>query len=227
MPSSGASVDAAPRAPSDTGVTKAKTRKGARTREAILEAATEIAATEGLEAISFGRLAQVLGVSKSGLFSHFPTKEALQLGVLERFRALFVEVVVDPSDATPEGLPRLWGLCRAWLRYAETTVSNGGCLFQRVASEFATRPGAVQERIKELSLVFNARLQRRIQAALDAGHLAPEVEPAQLAFELQSLMASANGGFQLFGDPVVFALCRRGLESRLQSVMTPAAPPLG
>ncbi|MCA8920559.1 MAG: TetR/AcrR family transcriptional regulator [Planctomycetes bacterium] len=205
---------------------RSQTPKGQRTREAILQAATEIASTEGLEAVSFGRVAQALGVSKSGLFSHFPTKEALQLALLDRFRTFFVETVVEPSDATPEGLPRLWGLCSSWLRYAETTVSDGGCLFQRVASEYASRPGPIQDLIKELTQVFNGRLQRRIHMALEAGHLKPEVQPLQLAFELQSLMGSANGAFQLFGHPGVFELCRRGLASRLESVMTPEAPPL-
>lgn len=206
--------------------TRSRTPKGERTRGAILEAATAIASTEGLEAISFGRVAQALGVSKSGLFSHFPTKEALQLAVLTAFRELFVATVVEPSNATPEGLPRLWGLCDAWLRYAETTVAEGGCLFQRVASEYAGRPGPIQDVIKELILVFSGRLQRRIQMALDAGHLDSEVEPLTLAFELQSLMGSANGAFQLFRDPAVFALCRHSLETRLRGLMTPEAPPL-
>src|ERR1700746_771479 len=122
-------------------------RKGVRTRENILQVAVNLASMEGLEGLTIGRLADELKMSKSGLFSHFGSREDLQMATVEMARQIFVEHVIRPALAAPEGAPRLWALCDAWVRYVEHPVFPGGCLFAAASFEFDSRPGPVRDRV--------------------------------------------------------------------------------
>jgi len=196
-------------------------------REAVLDAAIEIAIPDGLEAVSFGRIAKQLEISKSGLFSHFATKLELQLAAVDHAEQRFVTQVFRAEFlSAPRGLPRLWALCDGWLLYAESVAAKGGCFFQALVAEYHNRPGPLRDRAKGTVETFNASLQRAITDAKAAGHLRTDVDPERFAFELHSLMGGANGGFQLFGDPNVFNLCRDCLRVRLQGMATASAPPL-
>jgi AcrR family transcriptional regulator len=180
--------------------------KGDRTRQAILAAAVDLATVEGLEGLSIGRLATGLGLSKSGLFAHFGSKEELQLATVEAAARIFRDEVLRPGLRAPRGLPRLKALCDAWFSYEQRRVFRGGCFFAKAASEFDNRPGAVRRRLVSLQRDWLRVLERAAQQAREMGHLDERDDPVQLAFELQSLALGAHWAYQLFDD--VSALTR-------------------
>lgn len=194
---------------------------GEATRRRILEAAMDLASTEGLEALTIGRLATDLGMSKAGLFGHFGSKEALQLATLEAARAVFIEKVAAPAFAAPEGLPRLLALSAAWLAYAREGTFRGGCLFAGAAAEFDGREGPVRDRVAAILREWLEGLESAIRDAQRLGHLDTTIEPAQLAFELNALELGGNWAFQLFRDPGAMERAARAIQARLEA-LTPA-----
>lgn len=205
-------------------------KRGAGTRQAILEAAVNLASTEGLEGLTIGRLATQLSMSKSGLFAHFGSKEDLQLATIEAARAIFISKVILPAFETTQGLPRLWQLCDIWLDYVSGKVFHGGCFFAAAAAEFDSRPGPVRDRIAEIMKEWLATLQRTVIEAQAAKQFDKEIEPAQLAFELNALELGANWAFQLHGDKQAFARARAAMLERLRRHATKSGtsllPPL-
>ena len=194
-------------------------RRGNRTRESILQEAADLASVEGLEGLTIGRLAQELGMSKSGLFAHFGSKEELQLATIDAARRRFVEHVVKPSRSLPRGRARVEALMRAWLEYYEGEVFRGGCFFHAVKAEFDSRtPSAVREVVTDDAREFIAFLGREVTKAQEAGDLDPSVDPDPIAFELDALGASANVHFQLTRDPKVFDRARTAIATRLDAL---------
>ena len=167
-------------------------RRGDDTRRAVLARAVETASLQGLEGLSIGRLAADLQISKSGLFAHFGSKEELQLATIRAARRIYVEVVVDPALQIPPGLGRVWALCEAWLHYSRSRVFPGGCFFSKATHEFATRPGAVLEALIDSDRKWMNVLRQTVDDARLLGHLAPDVDSAQLAFGLNSAFEEAN-----------------------------------
>src|SRR5215471_16305191 len=151
--------------------------KGERTRESILHVAVNLASVEGLEGVSIGRLADELKMSKSGLFAHFGSKEDLQLATVDMARQIFVEHVVQPALAMPEGMPRLWALCNGWLSHVENHVFQGGCFFTAASFEFDSRSGPVRDRIADAMKMWLATLSRAAEAAQQAKHLKGGINP--------------------------------------------------
>jgi len=209
-------------------VVAAKGRKaqGERTRKAILEAAVHIASAEGLEGLTIGRLALELSMSKSGLFAHFGSKEDLQIATVEAARAIFINEVIRPAFETAQGLLRLWTLCDIWLAYVQSGVFRGGCFFAAAAAEFDSRPGVVRDRIAEIMKEWLATLRNTIVEAQKAGQLATDIDPTQLAFEVNSLELGANWAFQLHGDTGAFTRAREAIKERLGRYATTAGIPL-
>lgn len=198
--------------------------KGERTRESILRAAVNLASVEGLEGLTIGRLAENLKMSKSGLFAHFGSKEELQLATVEMARTIFLEHVVRPALTQPEGVPRLWALCDAWLRYVERPVFPGGCFFSAAAFEFDSRPGPVRDRIAKVLKGWLETLSRAVEGAKKAGHLIPEVDSAQLAFEIKSLAIGAHSGYQLSEDMKAMTRVRSSIRDRIRALATAKCP---
>jgi AcrR family transcriptional regulator len=193
--------------------------KGQRTRNSILEVAAELATEEGLDPLSIGRLAEAMGMSKSGLFAHFGSKEELQLATIDAARRRFVEHVVKPSRSLPRGRARLEALTNDWLAYFRSEQFAGGCFFHTVKAEFDSRPdNAVREVVMEDVRQFLGLLAREVRKAQEAGDLDPAIEPEQLAFELDALGAASNQQFQLMQDPVVFDRAATAIRARLDSV---------
>jgi AcrR family transcriptional regulator len=196
-------------------------RRGNRTRESILEAAADLASVEGLEGLTIGRLATALGMSKSGLFAHFGSKEELQLATIDAARKRFVEHVVKPSRGLPRGRARLEALSLDWLRYYRDQVFPGGCFFHAVKAEFDGRPaGPVRQVVMDDAREFLAFLTREVRKAQEAGDLDPSVEAEQIAFELEALGAAANQQFLLLGDPAVFDRAQNAIVRRLDELST-------
>jgi AcrR family transcriptional regulator len=196
--------------------TNAARARGERTRQAILKTAVDIASTEGLEGLTIGRLAAKLSLSKSGLFAHFGSKEDLQLATVDAARSIFIREVIRPTFAAERGLPCLWQLCDVWLAYVQRGVFRGGCFFAAAAAEFDGRPGPVRDRVAEIMKEWLAILQQAIVDAQRASQLATDIEPAQLAFEINALEMGANWAFQLHGDKLAFARARVCILERLR-----------
>lgn len=204
---------------------RARRAHGERTRQAILEAAVDIASEEGLEGLTIGRLAAELSMSKSGLFAHFGSKEELQLATVEAAREVFVREVIRPAFEAPKGLGRLWQLCDVWLEYVRREVFRGGCFFAAAAAEFDGRPGAVRDRVAAIMKEWLAVLGRSVAEAQSEGQLDPAADPAQLAFELHALEMGANWAYQLHGDRQAFARARTAMVERLRRLATPEGLP--
>jgi len=193
--------------------------RGRRTRESILQAAADLASVEGLEGLTIGRLASELGMSKSGLFAHFGSKEELQIATYEAARQRFVRHVVAPSRGMPRGRARLEALLGDWLAYFQREVFRGGCFFKAVIAEFDSLPDSpVRAVVTQGVREFQELLAREVRKAQEAGDLDPSVDPDQLAFELDALGSAANHQFQLFRDPKAFDVARAAIRSRLDSV---------
>ena len=203
-------------------VTVEQTTKGERTRAAILEEAARLATIDGLEGLSIGRLAQATGMSKSGLYAHFGSKLDLQLATIEAARQTFVAEVLRPALRAPAGIQRLLAACEMFLSHVERRVFPGGCFFSAAAVDVGTRTGPVHDAIVAQRLEWLTLLERLAREAGELGDLKPDLEPAQLAFELQALLVAANTAFILEGDEGVFERARTAIRARLR-VAQPSA----
>ena len=192
--------------------------KGERTRKTILDAAAALATQEGLEPLSIARLAHATGMSKSGLFAHFGSKEELQLATVDHAAALFVAEVIAPAREAPRGVARVWALCDRMLDYAERQVFPGGCFFACTAAEFNNRPGLVRDRIEKMMRSWLSYLEHAVEQAQEAGELDARVNARELAFQLDAFAQAANARFQLFRDEQVFEEARRAVRERLESL---------
>ena len=188
---------------------------GERSRAAILREAAQLATVEGIEGLSIGRLADAVGMSKSGLFAHFGSKEDLQLATMDAANEVFKEVVIDPALAEPTGLGRLRGLAENFLHHVEERLYPGGCFFASVAAEMDTRPGAVRDLAIQLSEGWMGLLAQAIREAQSEGAIAGSEDPEQLAFEVNSYLLQANQAFVATGSSTPLERARRALEHRL------------
>jgi AcrR family transcriptional regulator len=171
------------------------------TREAILQRAVDLASAEGLEGLTIGRLAAETGMSKSGLFRHFGSKEELQLAAIEAASRRFVAEVIEPALAAEEGAPRLRAICEHYIGHLERQVFSGGCFWGAVSAEFDDRPGPVRDRVGGAVAAWVGELARQAEiAGVD--------DPERLAFEILSLGQGANSRYRLLGDERAFGWAR-------------------
>jgi AcrR family transcriptional regulator len=192
--------------------------KGQRTRNSILEVAAALATEEGLDPLSIGRLAEATGMSKSGLFAHFGSKEELQLATVEYAAKLFVAEVIDPARSAPKGMARIWALCDHMIGYSERQVFPGGCFFAATSFEYNNRPGAVRDRIEEMIRSWLSYLEHAVEQAQEAGELDPNASAREISFQLDAFAQASNAQYQLFRDPQVFDDARRAIQERLESL---------
>lgn len=196
--------------------------RGERTRRAILAKAVEIASAEGLEGLSIGSLASELGVSKSGLFAHFGSKQELQMATIERAGELFAEHVWDPvADAEP-GIVQLAALMDSWLSYFRRGVFSGGCFFSNAYHEFDGRPGPVREELARQKQRWSKALVHHVRVAQRRGEIRTDVDPAQLAFELDAAGVLANSLRQLNADTQAIKHARAAMRGQLEAAATEA-----
>jgi len=194
--------------------------RGLKTRRAILRKAVDLASLEGLEGLTIGRLASTLGISKSGLFAHFGSKEDLQCAVIDEARDIFVEKVVRPAFKF-RGLERLRALCENWLSYGKEKVFPGGCFFSAASLEFDDRPGRVRDQIVELMKKWLGNLEQAAREAQSDGDIRKEVDVRQLAFEIQALAMGANWSSRLFRDQHAFHAASAAILQRIDHATEP------
>jgi AcrR family transcriptional regulator len=197
---------------------------GERSRQAILKAASELATVEGLGGLSIARLAEYVGMSKSGLFAHFRSKEELQLATIDTAGVTVDREVLEPAMAARAGIARVNAFCEAFLSHLERQVFPGGCFFISVAAEFDGKSGPVRDYALQAYSRVLAKFDAMIREAQDLGELDSREDPAQLAFELDSFLLCVNFAYVFFRDPAAMARGREAIRQRLARAAT-AAPP--
>jgi AcrR family transcriptional regulator len=188
--------------------------RGDATRRAILARSMQLASTGGLEDLSIARLAGDLGMSKSGLFAHFGSKEELQLSTIRAARRVFSDEAVVPAMEVEPGLARLRALIDAWFEYIGSDTFVGGCLLMEAAAEFDNRPGPVRDLIAETMGMWMGLLVEQAAAAVERGELS--ADPHQLAWELHAFGLGLNWDKQLNESHDALQRARTAVETRLK-----------
>lgn len=186
-----------------------------RTRAAILHKAARLATVDGLDGLTIGGLADAIGMSKSGLYAHFGSKEDLQLATIASARETFVAEVFVPALDAPQGIRRLYAGCDAFLSHIERRVFPGGCFFTVAAVDVGTRTGAVRDAVAAQQRDWIELLGRLAGRAMELGELDRDDDPEQLAFELNAVLVAASTTFVLQGDAEVFDRARAAVRRRL------------
>jgi AcrR family transcriptional regulator len=199
----------------------ARRSDGLRSRQAILDAAARLATIEGIEGLSIGRLAEEVGLSKSGLYAHFGSKEELQLATIENAGAIFAAQVVEPASGASGGLARLRTLTDGYLRYVESETFPGGCFFASALTEVDMRPGPVRDRLVGILNDWLDGLEAAAREAQAEGTIDRAEDPAQLAFELEAALFFANAQYVVDRTSQPIERARRAIERRLASAGTP------
>lgn len=194
-------------------------------KQRILDRAFLLAGLYGLEALTIGRLAGDLGMSKAGVHGHFGSKEALQLATIRQARELFRRDIIQPAEAAPDGLPRLWAMCITLTTYSTETGLHGGDFWVTVANEYDSRSGPVRDAVEAAMSWWMRRLEDLISTSVDLGQLTP-CDPAQLAFEIQALFDAGGHQFRLHHDPKAPTRARTAILWRLEGLRGPAFPAL-
>ena len=171
--------------------------KRAATRDTILDHAYALARRDGLEGLSIGNLASDVGMSKSGVFAHFGSREDLQLAVLDTGRQRFVIQVLLPALSAPRGLPRLRAIVAQWCEWGR--MHKSGCVLLTAAGEYDGREGALHDAVVAQQAGWRGELEKAIGQAVAAGHLRADTDAAQLAFEIYALMLGLHHDAGLFG----------------------------
>ncbi|MFC7404128.1 TetR/AcrR family transcriptional regulator [Georgenia alba] len=193
--------------------------KGEATRLTILHHGVEAAYRVGLGGLTIGELARTTGLSKSGLFAHFRSKEALQLAVLAQAREEFVDFVLRPALAAPRGEPRVRTLFERWLECGRTRMP-GGCLFVKAATEFEGQAGAVREQLVQDHRDMYDSVAQIVRSGVTEGHFRADTDPDQFAFDLDGIMLVAYQWNRLVGDSAAPDRAHRSFEALLDSVRT-------
>lgn len=186
-------------------------RKGQETRAVILDGAVGLASTIGFNALSIGQLAEATGMSKSGLFAHFKSKEALQLATLERGREWFADSVLRPTLASPRGIARVRALFDNWMNW-ETRVLEGGCLFIAASVEYDDQPGPVRDALVRNQRDWMEFVETVARSAVAEGDFQVDLDVAQFAFMLHGLIYAFHHTSRLLGDPRARTYAEVGLE---------------
>ncbi|HEY0952407.1 TetR/AcrR family transcriptional regulator [Nocardioides sp.] len=174
--------------------------KGTETRAAILDEAAAIASQVGLGGLTIGTLATRTGLSKSGLFAHFASKEALQVDVLVRARDQFVDRVLRPAIATPRGEPRVRALFEHWLAWQQSGLP-GGCIFIDAVSEFDDQDGPVRDELLRSERDKAESVMTIAATAVAEGHFAEGLDLEQFVFELEGIMLTHHHSSRMLRDP--------------------------
>jgi len=195
--------------------------KGDTTRQAILRHGVEAAYRVGLTGLTIGELARTTGLSKSGLYAHFRSKESLQLAVLAQARVEFVDTVVLPALRTTRGEPRLRALFERWV-WCDMVQQPGGCLFVKAATELAAQPGPVRDQlVRDHQDLYDA-IAQVYRTCVDESGFRGDVDPQQFASDLYGIMLALHHAHVFMGDGAAEERAHRSFESLLDGARVPA-----
>lgn len=191
---------------------------GVASRNVILNAAARLATTRGLEGLSIGDLAEHIGMSKSGLYAHFKSKEELELATIETAAELFQSDVIDRVPESLRGLARVSALTDAFLQHLERRIFPGGCFFATVAAQLAPHPGRTRDRVMQVQAAWVEQFTSALGQGREAGEIPRDSDLEQLAFEITAMMLRANFAWILTEDKRVLDQARVGVENVLSRV---------
>jgi len=194
-------------------------------KQRILERAYQLGGLYGLESLTIGQLAGELGMSKAGVYGHFGSKQALQLETIRYAFAVFLRDVIQPAEAEPAGVPRLWATCNTLVSYSTETRLHGGDFWVTVFHEYGSRSGPVRDAVERNFGGWMRRLEELIATAVEQGQLMP-CDPAQFAFEIQALLNAGGHVFRLRHDPKAPERGRAAIRQRLETLRGQAFPVL-
>src|ERR1700686_706716 len=197
--------------------------QGEQTRHAILARALKIAAREGLAALTIGRLAEELRMSKSGFFFHFNSKRALELATIQMASDVFADAVLRPAQASREGIERLWNLCDLWLQHIEQRVFSGPSFFIGAFFEYADRPGSIAGAITRIAREWFKTLRKAVQEAQEQEQINRNAEAKQVAWELNGRLVGVYWAHLLEGGDCCRE-ARGALLGRLRELATDEIP---
>jgi AcrR family transcriptional regulator len=189
--------------------------KGQLSRTTILLTAAKLATMKGLDGLSIGDLAAEVGMSKSGLYAHFKSKEDLELATIETAVDIFDREVLRAAMSAPAGLQRLRALAEAFLAHLDRRVFPGGCFFAAVAMELDTRPGPARDRVVEVQQMWGSLLTQCFLDAMSAREIDSKSDVAQAVFETSAMLLAANFQFVMTQDPTPLTQAKRGVENIL------------
>ncbi len=196
--------------------------KGQQTKAAILEAALALAGQVGLEGLSIGALAEVAGMSKSGVFAHFGSREELQISVVREYHRRFEDEVFYPAMKAPRGLPRLRQLFDNWVQRTSVEIDSG-CIYISGAVEFDDRPGPVRDALVESVRIWHAAVRRAVASAKQAGHLRPDTDEEQLLMEIHGLILALHYEARFLRNPGCIPRAHLGFDNLLRQHLADAA----
>ncbi len=196
--------------------------KGQQTKAAIVDAALGLASQIGLEGLSIGALAEITGMSKSGVFAHFGSREELQISVIRQYHDRFEAEVFYPAMKAPRGLPRLQAMFDNWMVQTSAEIDSG-CIYISGAVEFDDRTGPVRDALASSVTSWQAALRRAVEQAQDEGHLVRQVDPLQVAFEIHGLILALHYEARFLKLPGASDRARQGFARLLERYST--APP--
>jgi AcrR family transcriptional regulator len=215
-------------APSEASEPKSSGRallKGQQTKQAIVQAAVTLSTRLGLEGLSIGLLAEVMHMSKSGVFAHFGSREELQISVIDEYFNCFKQEIFFPALQPPRGLPRLRALFDNWMKRVAVEIQSG-CIFISGAVEFDDRPGPVRDALAHAVRQWQDALFRAVVQAKECGHLAAQADAAQIAFEIHGLILALHYETRFLQKPGSLAQANQGFENILQrNAQTQGAAP--
>ncbi len=197
--------------------------KGQQTRAAILDAALGLASHMGLEGLSIGALAEVMQMSKSGVFAHFGSREELQISVIREYHRRFEDEVFFPSIREPRGLPRLRGLFERWIRRVSVELDSG-CIYISGAVEFDDRPGPVRDALVMMVRTWHTALERAILIAIEEKQLRADTDATQMLFEIHGLILALHHDARFLRNVGVLDRARAAFDRVLAYYLLPVTP---
>jgi AcrR family transcriptional regulator len=203
---------------------RASRSDGIHTRETILSAAAKLATVEGLDGMSLGRLADHIGMSKSGLYAHFGSKEELQLATVETAVQIIQDEVIGPTENIQDPIARLEALADNFLGHLERDIFPGGCFFVSAIAEFDTRPGPVLQAVTEWIDRWIGNFTQLVRTAQEQGAIDKDQDAEQLAWELDAFMLMGNMAWVTNKDPLALRRAKTAFRARL--ALARAAPPI-
>ncbi len=221
MPVHSTAAAAATAAPRTRAAPVRALQKGQQTKQAIVEAALGLATHLGLEGLSIGALADVMGMSKSGVFAHFGSREELQISVVREYHQCFEQEVFYPAMSAERGVARLRALFANWMQRTSVEIDSG-CIYISGAVEFDDRPGPVRDALAESVMTWHGAMRRAITQAKERGELLADLDEDQMLFEIHGLILALHYEARFLKNPGSIARALTGFDNILDRFSAPA-----
>lgn len=201
-----------------------RVRKGEQTRAAIIDAALDQAARDGLEGLTIGSLAERMRMSKSGVFAHFGSREDLQIAVLKEYERRFAADVLAASLDAPRGLARLTAMLGRWIEKSTREAERGGCLWISGAAEYDDRPGAVRDELVAMVRAWKDALSRAIRLSIETGELRTDADVSEMIFDIYGVILVLHHDSRLLASPSAGERARRAITRVIDSRRSEPCP---